>query len=517
MVYMLEKIFFYRISIANVILGMMAYILLQNNNLSTSSSMFFLISCLFMNHCCLSKKTTSISFMLWFFMFGGFLIHPIIYLYLGQNYFLNDYIWYGTSVFFALGFSSLVAIYLFPSEYKNLSFNKLPDTKILLIIKLILLFIIILICFLNVNFFLFYRGAENIDIHNKYIIILLKFSLLIFFPLIACWIYHNSFKERINLNLIIFFFTNCLIISAYGSRAAILLFLFLLYEIFKRNYKINSFLIFAFLTITITSLFFVSSQRGELYSDTPVQSQKKDIDKDQSNNKQDKNYSFNSHILNSLGPGTKLGNDFLQIKIIEEKNKSTHAYLKIQEFNFHITEYVLGFENFLVRFLGADGVYFVQNSIRKLNQDELTRLKEKILTEKRLKNKLSYYDDLMLPKETKRVMQEKQNSGLNIANLPGAVGFLSIFMGPFVIFIVLFKIFTILNLIEYMTTVIFKQYWTFAFIINMVLVTRFVNFGIYFADSYKIILALSLSISFFWCIYYMRLPINKYVFNFKNN
>ena len=123
MVYMLEKIFFYRISIANVILGMMAYILLQNNNLSTSSSMIFLISCLFMNHCCLSKKTTSISFMLWFFMFGGFLIHPIIYLYLGQNYFLNDYIWYGTSVFFALGFSSLVAIYLFPSEYKNLSFN----------------------------------------------------------------------------------------------------------------------------------------------------------------------------------------------------------------------------------------------------------------------------------------------------------------------------------------------------------------------------------------------------------
>ena len=172
----------------------------------------------------------------------------------------------------------------------------------------------------------------------------------------------------------------------------------------------------------------------------------------------------------------------------------------------------MAIENFLVRFLGADGVYYVQNKIRKFGSDELKSFKKNILTEKRVRNKLSYYDNLMLPEETKKIMSEQQNAGLSVSNLPGAVGFLSIFMGPVALFFALFFIFSILYFIEYMISVIFKNVWALGFIISFVLVTRFVNFGIYFADSYKIILALSVSVSIFWVIHNVRGPINKYFF-----
>lgn len=507
MVYMLEKIFFYRVLIANAILTIMALILLQNNDLSLVSTIVFIISCLFMNYCCLSRKTTSISFMLWFFLFGGFLVYPTIYLYLGQNYFIENYIWYGTSTFLALGTICLINIKFFPCNYEKTFFNVVPDTKALKIFKLLVFLIIILISYLNFENLYYFRGLNSSIELNKYLVIAFKFLFLLFIPLVSCWCFHNSYKENIISSLIIFFVINVLIISSYGSRAGILLFIFFLYEIFRRNYKINNFVIFGIFSIMVISLNVVSSKRSDLFNANKLESSKLTPS------------SSNSFILKSLKPGVLLDGYYFKIKLTQElkdKGIPSNVYLQYNDENILISQYFLAFENFLVRFLGADGVYYVQNEIRKLNSNELALLKQKVLTEKRVKNKLSYYDDLMMPDYTKLQMQEKQNEGLSISNLPGAVGFLSIFMGPFVMFFVLLTIFSILHLIEHITSVIFKQYWTFGFIISIVLVTRFINFGIYFSDTYKIILALYLSISFFWYIYYMRIPINKYIFNIKN-
>ena len=484
MVFIIEKIFLNRISIANSILFLMGIILLNEDSLDYISIIFFLISCLIMNFFALSKKSSAISFMLWFFLFGGFLVHPSIYLYLGQNYFIENYIWYATSTFLALGITSLFGIYFFPNNYKKTFFNKDTDTKVLKFFKLFVFLTIILMCYINIDNVIFFRGINSPIENNRYLTMLFKFSFLLFFPMISCWIFHNSYKENINSSLMIFFGINCIIISTYGSRAVILLLIFSLYEIFRRNYKINNFFIVGILSLTIISLAFVSSKRENFYTE--------DLPTDVNHASYNPESVYNSFILKSFKPGSKFDGYFFKIKIknsISNGENLTNAYLQYNKENILITGHFLAIENFLVRFLGADGVYYVQNKIRKFGSDELKSFKKNILTEKRVRNKLSYYDNLMLPEETKKIMSEQQNAGLSVSNLPGAVGFLSIFMGPVALFFALFFIFSILYFIEYMISVIFKNFWALGFIISFVLVTRFVNFGIYFADSYKIILA----------------------------
>lgn len=503
MVFILEKIFLNRILIANSILVLMGFILLNNTNLDMISTIFFLFSCLIMNCFALSKKSNSISFMLWFFLFGGFLVYPTIYLYLGQNFFIENYIWYGTSTFLALGVTCLFNINFFPNDYEKTFFNVVPDTKALKIFKLFVFLTIIFMSYINFENLYYFRGINSSIELNKYLVMAFKFSFLLFIPLVSCWILHNSYKENIISSLMIFFVINILIISCYGSRFGILLLIFFLYDILRRNIKINNLVIFSIFALMIISLNIVSSKRSDLFNANKLTSPSSSP------------YSSNSFILGSLKPGVIFDGFYFKIKITEKSKVEgipSNAYLQYNEENILISHYFLAFENFLVRFLGADGVYYVQNKIKNLNSDELVVLKQKILTEKRVKNKLSYYDNLMMPDNTKLQMQEKQNEGLSISNLPGGVGFLSIFLSPVGLFFGLSLIFLIMHFIEYMTNIIFKNCWAFGFIISLVLVTRFINFGIYFADSYKIILSLSVSVSIFYIIHYFRIPLNKYFF-----
>ena len=82
-----------------------------------------------------------------------------------------------------------------------------------------------------------------------------------------------------------------------------------------------------------------------------------------------------------------------------------------------------------------------------------------------------------------------------------------VFFGYAGIFIIFSVILIIIKFIEYKTLKIFPGHWAFSFFISLTLINRFVNFGIYFSDSYK--LFISLSIIFF--IYQLMYSIDKIV------
>ena len=344
-----------------------------------------------------------------------------------------------------------------------------------IIIKLSLIFLIIFLSLFNLYFQIFQKGfVGNILFHN-YTRNLIAYLFMIGFGISVAMIINFEISKKkyqiIYLSLFETFFSSISMLS----RAMIFnLFPFIVGYIVKinnKNFKISISKIFYFIIIgiflIIISIIISNSFRTKqnIFSET----------KDQKN------------IISSKSE--KFFNNQIKIKnaslITSNANNKTNS--KIEDF---INESLNNFYNLtMYRFIGIEGVMAVQSK-----KDKNLKLLKDALNEDYKENKLSFYDEKFLNDSSSYKDSISKISNQHAVTLPGFIAFCYYGNSKFLVFLFAFIISILCNLIVSMFQNCLKNPILSAFIAN-ILAYRLIHWGYAPLNSYKLILALFLSLA----------------------
>ena len=462
MTYIFYNFFKKRLIIVNLVTVYLLSIVFLKAGSGHAEFILYLFSVFLMNFFSLHKNSYAASHYMWLFIYSGFVIHPSLILFDEINYYQKGYINYFSIAALSLGIIS----YLF-SQFLP---NKIYENKEKLFISnqakvLLALFVIVIVTISIINFseLIYFRGVETSTFHNIKLINFFNFILNMIIPILTIFFIHTYSKNIGNLEIVFLLLITLVCTVSFGSRGAFLIYFIVVYEAFKRKIKLNDLTIITLILSLIIGLYIVEQKRHSIFA----------------------KYSLQKHIPmnNSLMLHTP----------------------KIQNFDFKWMIYSL----LVVRWIGADGLFTTQEHLSKLNKVEKENLKIRIINEKKDKYGVNWYDPILLKRSIETIKAHNSKKNLNIINLPGIIGFLSVFFDYIGVFITFSLILCVLHLLEFLSMRAFIGNWLFSTIIILILVNRLVNFGIYFYDTYKIIIAVSLVYFIYGFLYYLFSNINR--------
>ena len=474
-----EFFFKKRLFLVNIISSYFFLILYLYSNLEYYEVIIYVISVFFMNFGCLKKEAYISSQIWWVFIFLGFVLNPCINLLMGIDYFKNGTIWYSIVTISALALCSYVFPIIKSVEY--LSHNKKNEKqKINKKMIFIFYFFLIFITLLNFENKIFFRGLDTSFANNNFIIMGFNLLLTLVLPAICCFVFHNINKRNFTFGIIFLLFSFAVLYISIGSRAFIIIMFLIFNEIYRRDYKLNNAIIISSIILFFLSFTIVTNDRNSIYN----------------------HKSSNIELL-------KLNH---KEKLLFELEKPIKILVSLQE-NFLkldvgkkeiISISLVGFENLTRRWLGQDGLFHSNQYIKKLSTKELLLLKKKVLIEKKVTNEINWYEPLVRdPSISKEgIVNLLSKNNLNASNSPGIIGFLSIFFSVFGVFIVFSFIVSITHFIDYLSSKVFPGHWIFITFISLTIINRFIHFGIYFADSYKLFIGVSLIFLLYGIMFY---------------
>ena len=470
----LVYLFKVRLTFINLLSIVLFYILFDYSNITYLQLISYIITTLLMNYTCLQNTSYISTQIWWIFTYLGFVLSPVIALLGRIDFFEGGSIWFGILTMLSLTTVSYIAQNYFP--YKHISNQNKSEiiNKNIKFLTAIFSVIILVICWYNFNNTVYFRGVEASDTYHPIFINFINFTITFLFPMVLCWLFFHLTQYNSLIAILFLFFSNSIIYASIGSRGFLIFVICILYEFLRRNAKINNKVVFSIIVLFIVSFYSVSEKRKFLYSF------------DETNKQSELFPSINKITPNKLY--YLVNSDIIKVDF-KKPIFTIYIYNKAI-----FKASLLSFETLLRRWSGQDGIFYTLKYLKSLDEEEVFTIRKKILNEKKIKYKINWYETLM-PGHliTKKELEGKlEKNKINTINLPGIAGFLVMFFGHFGFFLSFSIILIIIKCVEYLNHKVFPGHWMFASFISLTLIIRFVNFGVYFAETYKIFIALSI-------------------------